>query len=120
MLARPFVKLSELNANSLVPVGVDYLANHLMCVYLSAQAIIITSADAVALRNFSGIPRGTYNQDEPCINCRKSLSKPIARWMARKAAAKFAVSLYGIQRRFRKPTASWAHFLFRKRALQDA
>ena len=69
---------------------------------------------AAALNDIAGNPWGTYEQDEPCVQCGAKLVRPATRSVAQRGASKAAHLLDRSLSPFVRPRPSWVHVLFRK------
>ena len=67
------------------------------------------------LMELSGNPYGTYNQEEPCIFCGKSLSCPPKSNFCQKIITKAAIYTRYPTNIIKKSRPNWVHVLFRKR-----
>lgn len=75
-----------------------------------------TNSLSTWLMDKSGNPYGTYEQDEPCIHCGKSLSAPKPRSLGQKVLTKLAFWSRLPSTAFGRPRANWIHMLMTKRA----
>ena len=73
----------------------------------------VTNSLSAALMTFAGNPFGTYDQDEPCINCGSKLLPPVTRNIAQRLATRVAHWMTNIQQHITPPHANWIHLLFR-------
>lgn len=73
-----------------------------------------TNRLSARLLAFAGNPYGTYEQDEPCTQCRQRLLPPAERSLAQKLATKFAVWGVRIQSLFTPSQSNWVHVRFEK------
>lgn len=73
----------------------------------------VTNTLSAALMSFAGNPFGTYDQDEPCINCGSKLLPPGTRNIAQRLATRTAHWITKIQQHITPPHANWIHLLFR-------
>lgn len=74
-----------------------------------------TNAISAWLMEFAGNPFGTYDQEEPCINCGNKLTPPSSRNLMQRLATRVAHVLTQSQQKLTKPRPIWIHLLFRRR-----
>lgn len=77
-----------------------------------------TNFFSAALLDFAGNPFGTWQQDEPCVHCDKSIGSPKKRNLSQRVATRAAFVLNRLQARFIKPQPNWIHVLFSKHPAQ--
>lgn len=75
-----------------------------------------TNAISAQLMNIAGNPWGTYEQEEPCIQCGEKLLVPDANSVLQRVCSKTAVLLNKVQLCFVHPSPLWVHMVFRKKA----
>lgn len=73
-----------------------------------------TSSLSTWLMDLAGNPHGVYDQDEPCIYCRKQMSSPISRSFSHKFAAAVALRLNWLQSSFSPTRPNWLHLVLQK------
>jgi len=73
-----------------------------------------TNSLAALFMDLAGNPRGTYEQDEPCIHCGASIEPPTDRSLMQKVFTKLGYHARRIQQPFVKPTPNWIHLLLEK------
>ena len=66
------------------------------------------------MRDLTGYPDGTYDQDEPCVHCGARLHPPGDRRIMQKIATRAAHSIERVQQAFVAPRANWIHARFDK------
>lgn len=74
-----------------------------------------TNSLACALMDYAGNPYGTYEQDEPCIECGLQIGSPPRRNLLQIAATKAALQLQKWQTAVTRPHGNWLHMLFERR-----
>jgi len=75
----------------------------------------VTNKLSALLMSFAGNPFGTYDQEEPCMNCGNKLTPPEERNISQRIATRAAHWLTCTQQYFSKPRANWIHILLRRR-----
>ena len=74
-----------------------------------------TNPLSAALMTYAGNPYGTYEQDEACIKCGRSVGQPSPRNITQKIATKIAFTLNDLQAQLTSPRPNWIHALFHRR-----
>ncbi len=90
--------------DGLVPARVDYVG----------RTRSVTNAVSAALQRYAGNPYGTYEQDEPCIQCGQRLLPPAERNFTQKVATKLAHWGTTLQMAATPWRANWIHVLFER------
>jgi SAM-dependent methyltransferase len=88
----------------LKPVKVDYVG----------RTRAVTNAVSASLMRFAGNPFGTYEQDEPCVQCGQRLLPPGHRNLAQKAATRLAHWGTTLQVALTPWRGNWMHVLFER------
>lgn len=70
-----------------------------------------TNALSAALLNWGGNPWGSYNQEEPCIHCGKTIVRP-ERSNLQKVLSMIGTRLCHLQGKISKPGPMWIHEVF--------
>ncbi|MGA2798458.1 MAG: class I SAM-dependent methyltransferase [Thermoguttaceae bacterium] len=78
------------------------------------QTTDVTNIISAFLMDVAGCPRGTYDQEEPCIYCGAKLEAPKSRSFFSKACSIGSVKLQKLQIFFSKPKPIWIHVKIRK------
>jgi len=90
--------------HGLVPVKVEYVG----------RTRAVTNALSAGLLRFAGNPYGTYDQDEPCIQCGERLLRPGQRNLAQKVATRLAHWGNMAQTALTPWRGNWMHVLFER------
>lgn len=78
------------------------------------QTTDVTNSIPAFLMDLAGCPRGTYDQEEPCIHCGAKLEAPKSRSFLSKVFSFPSVKLQKVQKMFSKPRPKWIHMKIRK------
>jgi hypothetical protein len=81
---------------------------------LVGQASAGTNALSAHLMNYAGNPFGTYEQEEPCLQCGQRMSRPASRTPLQRVATRMAVMLKQAQALFHQRRGNWIHLRFSK------
>lgn len=73
-----------------------------------------TNSVSARLMSIAGNPFGTYDQDEPCVQCGMQLVPPPPRSYPQRVLTRIASILNGVQRTITPTRANWIHVLYRK------
>lgn len=73
-----------------------------------------TTALATWLMDLGGNPWGTYDQEEPCLQCGAKLVAPTGRGFGKKICSALAARMNRFQRSLTAPRGNWIHLLLRK------
>ena len=73
-----------------------------------------TNSLSTFLMDFAGNPYGTYDQEEPCIQCGQRLLRPPVRSKAQLLATKLAFWSRSATEHFARPRGNWMHLVLRK------
>lgn len=84
------------------------------CVSFVCRTNTVTNRLSTSLLDFAGNPYGTYEQDEPCVECGARLRPPVNRSLAQRGATKLAFSLDALQRAVTSFRGNWIHVKFEK------
>ena len=76
----------------------------------------VTNRMSARLMEYAGHPYGTYEQEEPCIECGATLLPPTARSWTQKVATKIAIKSDALQRMVTPFRGNWIHVNFEKPA----
>lgn len=90
--------------DGLAPAKVDYVG----------RTRSVTNGVSAALQRYAGNPYGTYEQEEPCIQCGQRLLPPAERSFAQKVATKLAHWGTTLQVAATPWRANWIHVLFER------
>ena len=74
----------------------------------------VTNVLSTMLMDWAGNPWGTYDQDEPCIDCGATLVAPNGRSAMSRVFSGLAVRLNRLQQATAKPHGNWIHVVFVK------
>lgn len=87
--------------------GMDFVRSDTVGTHLQE-----TNAVSAWLLDLAGNPYGTYEQDEPCVECDAPIGSPAPRSMRQRLLTKAAYSLRNTQEKISRPKPRWLHALF--------
>ncbi|MGH8064829.1 MAG: oligosaccharide flippase family protein [Candidatus Entotheonellia bacterium] len=87
---------------------------HVVTLQYVGQTRLKTNLISTALMDFSGNPWGTYDQDEPCIFCKRKLQQPTQMSIVKRLASYTAATLNSFQSHLARRKANWIHVLLEK------
>ena len=70
-----------------------------------------TNAVSTWLMDLAGNPWGAYDQDEPCIHCGASLTRPGSRGLLQRLSSAAAIHLNRAQSALTRPRPVWMHLV---------
>jgi SAM-dependent methyltransferase len=85
----------------------------------TGQTTDATNSISTFLMDMAGCPRGTYDQEEPCIHCGAKLEAPQSRSLISKIYSFASVKLQKLQILFSEPRPKWIHMKIRKEEKGD-
>lgn len=78
------------------------------------QASPRTNSLSVRLMDYAGNPFGTYEQEEPCLQCGQSMQALTRRTSLQRVATRLAVLIKRAQALTNRPRGNWIHLRFAK------